>query len=260
MEEKYYYIYKWYNIDNGEVFYIGKGCRGRYNQISQRNNIFKEYYNTHNCAVEKIEYFDNEQNALLREHQLILEYKEKNQAIANLDNGGRGGLSFIWTDEMRAYKSKYNPMKTIEQRERMSKNNPMKNPEIAKKVGLKNRRPVIINNKEYSGLVEAAKELQVDPFTIEKWCKQGYDTKGNPCRYADETQKEYSDFIKKYGTNIIQGKAILIDNVYYPTIKLGAQAINGTSSGLCEALKKNRKYKGHICSYANQQPSQENNQ
>lgn len=259
MENKFY-VYKWYNIDNQEVFYIGKGCNGRSNQISQRNRIFKDYYNAHNCAVEKIAYFDNEQEALEKEHQLILEYKTKNQAIANLDDGGRGGLSFVWTQEMREYMSKYNPMKEETQRERMSKNNPMKNPNTAQQVGLKNRRAVIINNIEYSGLVEAAKELKVCTFTIEKWCKQGYDTNGNPCRYADEEQKEYSDFIKQYGTTIIQGKSIIIDGIYYPTIKIGAQAINGTSSGLCYALKNNKKYKGHICSYANQQPSQENNQ
>lgn len=260
MEDNKFYVYKWFNIDTSEVFYIGKGCRGRSNQIFSRNQIFKDYYNTHNCAVEKIEYFDDEEKALKREHELILEYKAKNQAIANLDEGGRGGLSFVWTQEMRDYKAKYNPMKTDEQKQRMSINNPMKNPEIARKNGLKKRRPVIINNIEYSGLVEAAQQLNVHTFTIEKWCKQGYDTNGNPCRYADEEQKEYSNYIKQYGTSIIQGKPVIVDNIYYPTLKMAATAIKGNSTSLCAALKAGRKYKGHTCSYANQQPSQENNQ
>lgn len=260
MEEKKFYIYKWYNTETNEVFYIGKGCKNRSNQTSQRNPIFKDYYNTHSCAVKKIEYFDNEEEALKREQELIFEYKMKDQAIANIDEGGHGGLSFVWTDEMREYKSKYNPMKAQEQRERMSKNNPMKNPEIAKKVGLKTRRPVIINNIEYSGLVEAAEKLNVCTFTIETWCKQGYNTNGQPCRYADESQKEYSEDIKKYGARIKHGKPVIVDGVYYPRVKMGAEAIGVIPESLINAIKANRKCKGHTCSYANQQPSQENNQ
>ena len=111
MEDKKYYVYKWYNVDTNEVFYIGKGCGNRSGQISCRNEIFKEYYNNHNCDVERIEFFNTEEEALQREHELILEYKAKNEAIANLDDGGKGGLSFSWTPEMREYKSIHNPMK-----------------------------------------------------------------------------------------------------------------------------------------------------
>lgn len=25
-----FYVYKWYNLDNNEVFYVGKGCKNRY--------------------------------------------------------------------------------------------------------------------------------------------------------------------------------------------------------------------------------------
>lgn len=252
--EKRFYVYKWYNVDTNEVFYVGKGCRNRSGQISQRNNIFKEYYNTHNCKSEIIEYFTDEQEALKREHELIQEYKNQGQVIANLDEGGRGGLSFVWTEEMREYKSKYNPMKEAEQRKRMIENNPMNNPEIAAKVRLKNLRPVIINNIEYAGVSVAAKYFNVNDSTVCSWCSRGYDTNGNPCRYKDEVQKEVP-FIKTLGHNVSNIRAVEIDGIYYPTVKAGAEAIGGNSSNLIRAIQANRTYKGHTCNYTNQQPS-----
>ena len=260
MEEKYFYIYEWYNIDTNEVFYVGKGCRGRSNQVSKRNEAFKEYYNTHNCDVRKIEYFNDEDEALKREQELIKEYRNKNQAITNIDEGGHGGLSFVWTKKMRDYKSKYNPMKDIAQRKRMSINNPMSNPEIAEKVAEKNRRAVIINNIEYTCAKEAAKEFNVCEGTIFSWCKRGYDTNGNPCRYKDEAQKAYSETIKQLGSRAQSAKGVYIDNIYYPSVKQGAQSIGAWPETLIRAIKAKRKCKGHDCSYANQQPSQENNQ
>lgn len=165
-------------------------------------------------------------------------------------DGGYGGYSKIWTDQMREYMSKYNPMKDNKQRTRMCLNNPMYNKEIAKKSGEKHKRKVSINGVVYDGLVDAAKELNVAEYTVLNWCKRGYDTDGNPCRYNDEEQKEYN--YKK--TN---SKAILIDGIYYNSLREAANAIGvKDTSPLCKALKANRPYKGHICEYANQQPSQ----
>ena len=260
MEEKYYYIYKWYNTDTNEVFYIGKGCRGRSGQIKRRNQIFKDYYNPHNCKVEKIEFFDDENEALQREHELIMEYKAKNQCIANLDDGGKGGVSFIWTEEMKKYKSEYNPMKEESQKERMRQNNPMKNPEIAKKVSIKNSRPVIIKGIRYSGVLAAAKELNVAEPTIRDWCRKGYDAAGNICRYEDELNKIFPPY---KDPNASKQLSVIIDNNIFPSLKDAAQAYNFSYVAFVRKLKDNNgetTYKGHICKYANQQPSQENNQ
>ena len=64
--------------------------------------------------------------------------------------------------------------------------------------------PVIINGKTYDGTVDAARDLGVWENTVLNWCKRGYDTDGNPCRYADEEQKEYT-------VHKTSSKAILID-------------------------------------------------
>ena len=140
-------------------------------------------------------------------------------------------------------------MKSEKQKERMKNCNPMKNPEIAKKVSEKNKRPIIINNIRYDGTVDAAKILGVWENTILNWCKRGYDTEGNPCRYADQKQKEYT--IHK--TN---SKEVIVDGIKYSSLRKAADALGvKDTSPLCKALKAGKKYKGHTCEYANQQPS-----
>lgn len=260
MTEKYFYVYKWFVKNTNEVFYIGKGCRNRHNNISKRNQIFKDYYEKYDCQNEIIEYFDVEQDALDKEKELIAYYRNLGQAQANIDDGGRGGLSFIWTDKMKEYKSKYNPMKDEKQKERMSENNPMKNPQIAQRVAEKTRRPVIINGILFPGVAVAARQFNTVSYVVENWCKRGYNTDGQPCRYADEEQKEYSNTIKVLGARAQSAKGVIVDEIYYPSVKKGAEAIGAWPETLIRAIKANRLCKGHTCSYANQQPSQENNQ
>ena len=243
-----FYVYEWYNIDTNEVFYVGKGCKNRYKEIKKRNKKFLEYYENNNVNVKIVKFFDNEDEAFAYEKELTDKYREKNQCKCNLIDGGYGGFSKIWNDETRDYYSKNNVMKRPEQRQRMSENNPMKNLEIAKKVGEKHKRKVIINNKIFNGVVDAAEYFGVHANTIVKWCKRGYDTNHNPCRYFNEIQKEIPTINKNK-------KACIIDGVYYNSLKEGAESIGGNSSNLIRAIKENRTYKGHKVEYANQQPS-----
>jgi hypothetical protein len=77
-----------------------------------------------------------------------VELKAIGQCSCNLDDGGYGGVNFVWTDEMRKYKSIYNPMKEEKQRQRMRDNNPMHNTIVAEKVGFKHRKIVCYKGKE----------------------------------------------------------------------------------------------------------------
>ena len=244
-----FYVYKWYNVETNEIFYIGKGCGGRYMNTTERNKYFKDYYEHNKCASEIIEYFDDEQEALKREHELIIQYKALGQCQCNLDDGGKGGLAFIWTPEMREYFSINNPMKNDEQRKRMSENNPMKNPDVAKKVALSKSKKVFYQGEELyiSDLVE---RYQICKQTAWRWASRGYDTKGNPCYYIDEGPKEKPQN-KQY-------QPVFIDEKLFPTLKAAAAYLGvKDSSPLCRALKEGRPYKGHKCRYANQQPSDE---
>lgn len=251
---KMFYVYEWYNKENGYIFYVGKGCRNRFRNTSQRNMLFKEYIKKNLCECRIIKTFDNEQDAFIFEHEYIMELKAQKQAHCNLDFGGVGGCNFVWTLEMREYKSKYNPMKDAKQRKRMSDKNPMKNKETAESVAKLKRKPVIINGSFFESVKNAEKALGVTEGAIIKWCKRGWDTNGNPCRYAEEKQKEIPFFIKEH-PKATTPKAVIVDGKFYYTVADAAKQIGVWSESLIRAIKSNRKCKGHICSYANQQPS-----
>ena len=252
MKEKYFYVYKWYNIETNEIFYIGKGCGNRYKDISKRNKDFLDYYNNHSCTSEIIKYFDNEEEAFQMEHQLIKEYREKGQAQTNLDDGGKGGCHFVWTPEMRDYWSRNNPMKRLEQRERMSKNNPMHNPEVAQRVAEKNQVAIIIGDTEYVSLNKACEILNISEVTLVNWLKRGHTSNGIKCYYKNSNKKH----------NVIHrktDKAVIIDGIIFNTITDAAGYLDCSASNLGASLRKGKTtYKNHKIGYANQQPSQEN--
>ena len=42
IQSNHYYIYAWYYKNTGEIFYIGKGSRGRWKDVvNHRNQYFK---------------------------------------------------------------------------------------------------------------------------------------------------------------------------------------------------------------------------
>ena len=241
-----FYVYAWYNKDTKEIFYVGKGCGDRYKQVRNRNKLFIKYYKSHNCGVKIIKYFESEQDAFEYEHKHIVRLKKKGQCSCNLDNGGVGGVNFIWTDEMRKYKSENNPMKEPQQRKRMSRNNPMKDNDVSQRVGETKKRKVVINGRIYPGLVDASENFGVTTKAIADWCKRGYDTWGNPCRYYNEQQKVYS-------YKVTNSKPVIVDGKRFESVKAAAKYLGTEHSELIiRAIKSNRKYKGHVCKYDNQ--------
>ena len=132
-----YYVYEWFNKNTNYIFYVGKGCRNRFKSITHRNKLFKKYIAKNECECRIVKTFDLENEAFIFEHERIMFLKENGQAHCNLDNGGKGGCHFVWTEEMRSYKSKYNPMKDMKQRKRMSSYNPMRDKKVASIVGIK---------------------------------------------------------------------------------------------------------------------------
>lgn len=249
-----FYVYEWFVKNSGEVFYVGKGCKKRYLQTAKRNKLFQLYYDKFDCSVRIIKDFDTEDDAFAYEHTRIMKLKAIGQAVCNLDYGGKGGCNFVWTNEMREYKSQYNPMKAIEQRKRMQTNNPMKNRETSEKVNAQKRRAVIIDGVKYDGVIVASKAIGVLPNTISRWCNKGYNTKGKPCRYADEPQKDYPS-IKITHPYATTPKAVIVDGKRFETVKDAAQYIGVWSESLIRAIKQNKLCKGHKCEYDNQQPS-----
>ena len=257
MEEKIFYVYRWIAKDLEEVFYVGKGTGNRCNQIACRNEVFKKYYNNYDCEVEIVEYFEDEQDSFKREAELIEYYHKIGQAKASLDNGGKGGCHFVWTDAMREYQSEYNPMKQVEQRQRMSKNNPMQRPDVAEKVSKKVSRAVIIDEIEYLNAHAAGIAFNVSDTTIRTWCTNGKNPAGIICYYKDGITTKRKTGGHHGSTKI----GVYVDNIYYSTLKEAATANNFVYTTFAKHLREGKtEFKGHICKYANQQPSQENNQ
>ena len=245
-----FYVYEWYVKETNEIFYVGKGCNKRYNCNHRRSKIF-QFYKTHfECDYRIIKYFENEDEAFYYEYLRIEELKKINQAQANINRGGSGGTQKSWNQEKREKQSQYNPMKAFEQRERMKLNNPMKNKEIALKVSKKKQKPLYMNGIYYNGILEASKITKRSCSSIQKWCKRGYDDNGNPCRYANEEQKEIP-LIAKTHPKAVTYKPVIIDGIRYETVSDGAKAIGVWSESLTRCIKKNKTCKGHTCKYDN---------
>ena len=248
-----YYVYEWFNKNTNEVFYVGKGCKNRYKQLTKRNEWFKNYYLENDCKSRIIKYFDNEEEAFAYEKLKIIEYKKQNQCFCNLDNGGTGGCNFVWTDEMRKYKSENNPMKHKYQRERMSKNNPMKNPEIVEKVKNKICKKIVLGDIIYDNAKQIGDKYNIHYSAIQYWLKRGYGRNNEPCYYYGKSPKNFT--IKTHETT---NKPVLIDGVYFKNVKTGAEFIGVWSESLIRAIKNKKPCKGHKCEYVNQQPSHTN--
>lgn len=241
-----FYVYEWYDLDTGEVFYVGKGCGKRYSDIRHRNQEFLNYFATHNTEVRII--LDNltEQEAFIEEKKITDEYKKQNQCKCNLAEAGHGGLEVVWTPELREYWSKNNPMKSEEQRQRMREKNPMYNKEVAQKSGKAHKRAVIIEGKEFEGAIDAATYYGVSQSTISSWCQLGKSPDGKECRYKDGLKKPSR-----------QGHPVIVDGIYYNSGTEAALAVGLKPVTLNKSLREGRKIcMGHTCEYANQQPSQ----
>lgn len=248
-----FYVYEWFIEETGEIIYVGKGCKNRYKTIN-KNKLFRELHKRFNCKSRIVQYYEIEKEAFEAEEKRIRELKEIGQAVCNIYEYGAGGVNAIWTDDKRKEWSENNPMKTPEQRNRMSENNPMKNPEIAARTNLHKRKSVIINGVTYEGVVIASKLTGHTSSSIIKWCNRGYDENGNPCRYANEPQKEYEFVARNPGGS----KKVWVDDKLFPSRKKAAEYLGIWPDTVGRYIKRNKTYQGHVMRYDNQQPSHAN--
>lgn len=106
-DKNLYYVYIWYIVDTGEVLYVGKGTKGRYKQLYNRNKYFIDMYSSHNCDVVKI--YDNltEKEAFEKEKLTIKWYRENtNFRLTNQTDGGEGSSGWQPSEEFRVKQSR----------------------------------------------------------------------------------------------------------------------------------------------------------
>ncbi len=304
-----YYVYEWYIVNTKEVIYVGKGTNNRY-RVKKHNKFFNDMISRYECESRIIKEFKTEKEAFAYEFERINELKKIGQCVCNIHNGGFGGTTEWWTDEIRERYSTHNAMLSKKQRERMSKNNPMKNKKIAEKVNSKKRipiiigdvvypsisdvtkvynvsratvngwiirgetpnglfcgykngernnayrhrndgkkRPVLYKGKTYSSSTEMGLEIGIAQTTAARWCRQGRDSYGNPCRYIDDKREDVNTPIKQRSIPII------VNGIWYKSKEHASRELGISSYLLTQYLDGKKKDTKYICEYGNQQPS-----
>lgn len=102
IDEKKYYIYRWFVKDTNQTFYIGKGSGNRLKAKNGRSEAFNQIINDNACDVEKI--FENltEEEAYQKEYETICWYKKNEPDIlTNIADGGRGTRGVVASDETK---------------------------------------------------------------------------------------------------------------------------------------------------------------
>lgn len=89
MEDRKYYVYEWYIVETGEIFYVGQGCGGRFRNITKRSVYFKEIYNNNNCQSRKIHINLTQEEAFKLEEETISKYTSLGYKLVNRTTGGK---------------------------------------------------------------------------------------------------------------------------------------------------------------------------
>lgn len=251
-----FYVYEWFDTDTDKVFYVGKGTGNRY-KVRKHNKLFNEYLASHHCASRIICTFDSEDDAFQYELEHVFKLWSRGEAQCNIYTGGTGGTQSWWTDDLRKKYSRDNVMKREDQRERMRNNNPMKDPNVAKKVGASHCRGVVIDGVEYESAGIASEAIGVHENTIRVWCKAGKSPDGMICNYSDGLPTRVH-VITPNPHRATTARQVIIDGTTFESVKAAAEYLGSTTSNLISGIKRGKTYKGHVCRYANQQPSQGN--
>ncbi len=89
VEAKPFYVYEWFIVDTGEIFYVGKGRGNRVTSMKHRNDYFKRIRAKYKCDYRILKYFDDEQAAFDFEYERGMQLKQIGQAKASLELGNK---------------------------------------------------------------------------------------------------------------------------------------------------------------------------
>ena len=108
--------------------------------------------------------------------------------------------------------------------------------------------------------------LTKNTFVLENYNFGGWNTEpdGSGTNYEDEQEIRQTEHLDGNEINLYAQwtqDIARIGSTYYPTLKEAAITNNFVYTTFARYLREGKtEFKGHICKYANQQPSQENNQ
>jgi hypothetical protein len=96
-----FYVYHHLRLDNNLPFYVGKGCKNRAFKKDRKNKGWNHIVNKVGFEVEILKYFENEDEALTYEHELIKIYQDQNIQLVNQTKYSEGGTKWSYTDEVK---------------------------------------------------------------------------------------------------------------------------------------------------------------
>lgn len=103
----------------------------------------------------------------------------------------------------------------------------------------------------YASSAELGRMVGISQTTASRWCRQGRDNKGNPCRYDDDIRQNVDSSKQKL-------IPIIVNGVPYNSKEQASRALGITTYTLTQYLNGKKKDGKYICKYGNQQPSQGN--
>ena len=59
-----FYVYEWFIVDTGEIFYVGKGCNHRY-KVRKHNKFFNDMIKRYKCDSRIVKTFNCEKDAVI---------------------------------------------------------------------------------------------------------------------------------------------------------------------------------------------------
>lgn len=110
------------------------------------------------------------------------------------------------------------------------------------------RRIVIYNGNQYESATALARHLGIAQTSVSRWCRNGVDSSGIPCRYLDDKREHISATHRR-------AISILVNGVRYSSKEAASRALGISVYLLTQYLSGKRKDTKYICEYDNQQPS-----
>lgn len=89
-----YYIYQHIRLDNGLIFYVGKGCNDRAFSKKDRNKYWHHIVNKYGYDVQIIQKNLSLEQSWSEERKLIKQYRDIGIDLVNVTDGGNGGPLF----------------------------------------------------------------------------------------------------------------------------------------------------------------------
>ena len=189
-----FYIYLHLRKDTCKIFYVGKGCHKRAKVKSNRKNKYwHNIVNKYGYAIKIFKSNLSEQDAFKLEETIIKFLKQKGYKLANMTNGGKGGISGYKHSEITKKKISENRKKnyikenhprfglygednslfgyrhTEKAKLGMSINCAMKRPEIIAKFKRDNHpkaQAIMYNNKLFKCILDLSDYLKINVNTI----------------------------------------------------------------------------------------------